>query len=89
MIIEKCWNNEDGERRCLTFFRVLNALPKKHNVLEHLDGDTMPLYLSNVIVFMALGYLLERLGSVDSIVISAFVGLFCLIIFSTKISKKF
>jgi fucose 4-O-acetylase-like acetyltransferase len=66
----------------------LNAIPKHNKILEHIGQDTMPLYLSHLILFMAFGFLKGHFNWVISSTIAVVCICFSVVVFSTKTYRK-
>lgn len=69
-------------------FLVVNAIPKKCASLENLGKDTMPMYLSHLAVFFAVGYLVPKDNWIVTVAISTACIVITLILFSRNWYKK-
>lgn len=72
----------------LTGLLVMNAISGKNRFLEKQGMDTMPMYLSHLLLFMAAGYLVNKKNVTLAISISCCLCLCSLIIFATKWYRK-
>ena len=68
---------------------VINAAPERCGWLEKQGADTMPMYLSHLIMFMAVGYLLNKGNWIITVTVSAAFAAISLILFSTEWYRKF
>lgn len=68
----------------LVMMLVMNAIPEKSTWLEKQGTDTMPMYLSHLILFMAVGYLLNKNNWVFTVVVSLAFILISVFLFSTN-----
>ena len=69
-------------------FLVLHAVPEKCAWLEKQGTDTMPMYLSHLILFMAVGYLVNKNNWILTVVVSVLGILASLAIFSSGWYRK-
>lgn len=69
-------------------FLVMNALPERCIWLENQGTDTMPMYLSHLILFMAVGYLLNKNNWVITVGVSGTFIIISLFLFSTNWYRK-
>ena len=67
---------------------VLNAIPEKCVWLEKQGTDTMPMYLSHLILFMAVGYLLNKNNWIVTVGVSFVFIIISLLLFSTNWYRK-
>ncbi len=67
---------------------VINALPEKVAWLEKQGADTMPMYLSHLVLFMAVGYLVSKDNWVLTVGMSVSFTLISLWVFSREWYRK-
>ena len=67
---------------------VMVVLPERGKLFEHFGKDTMPMYLSHLIVFMACGFVVDKGNWVMAIAISTLAMVGCLVVFSTDLYEK-
>lgn len=67
---------------------VLNAIPERCGWLEKQGTDTMPMYLSHLILFMAVGYLLNKDNWIITVGVSGAFIIISLFLFSTNWYRK-
>ena len=67
---------------------VLNAIPERCAWLERQGTDTMPMYLSHLILFMAVGYLLNKNNWIITVGVSVAFIIVSLFLFSTNWYRK-
>lgn len=67
---------------------VMNAIPERCAWLEKQGTDTMPMYLSHLILFMAVGYLLNKNNWIITVGVSAAFIIVSLFLFSTNWYRK-
>lgn len=67
---------------------VLNAIPKENKWLEEQGTDTMPMYLSHLILFMAVSYLVNKNNWVITVGVSVVSTIFSIWIFSREWYRK-
>lgn len=72
----------------ITGILVLNALPAKNKFYEYQGTDTMPMYISHLVLFMAVGYLVNKSNWQAAICISALCIIFSIAIFSSGFYRK-
>lgn len=72
----------------ITGIFVMIVLPERSKLFECFGKDTMPMYLSHLIVFMACGFIVDKVNQVIAIVISIVAMLGCLVVFSTDQYEK-
>lgn len=65
-------------------YLVISAIPEKCVWLEKQGQDTMPMYLSHLILFMAIGYLVNKNNWVVTVCISILGICISIIVFSQK-----
>ena len=66
----------------------LNAIPKHNKILEHIGQDTMPLYLSHLILFMAFGFVKGHFNWIISSAIAVACIVFSIVFFSSRIYRN-
>lgn len=67
---------------------VMNAIPERCAWLEKQGTDTMPMYLSHLILFMAVGYLLNKNNWIITVGVSVAFIIVSLFLFSTNWYRK-
>lgn len=67
---------------------VMVVLPERGKLFERFGKDTMPMYLSHLVVFMACGFIVNKGNWVMAIAISTVVMVGCLVVFSTDLYEK-
>lgn len=72
----------------ITGVLVMVVLPERGKLFERFGKDTMPMYLSHLLVFLACGFMVDKGNSVMAITISAFAMIGCLVVFSTDLYEK-
>lgn len=72
----------------VTMLLVINAIPEKCEWLEKQGSDTMPMYLSHLILFMAVGYLLNKNNWIITVVVSLLFIIVSLFLFSANWYRK-
>ncbi len=60
----------------VTCFLVLNALSGNNTFFEKQGEDTLPMYLSHLVLFMAVGYLVDK----SNIVFAIAISLICMVV---------
>lgn len=69
-------------------FVFINAIPKENKLLEYLGEDTMPLYLSHLLLYMAFAYLKDLFRCEMTVAIAIIMIAFSIVIFSSKPYRK-
>lgn len=69
-------------------FVFLNAVPKSNKVLERIGEDTMPLYLSHLVIFMAFTSLKSWFSWSTASVIAIICVIFSIVAFSSQLYRK-
>lgn len=72
----------------ITGVLVMAVLPERSKLFERFGKDTMPMYLSHLIVFMACGFIVDKGNWVMAIAISFLAMVGCLVVFSTDLYEK-
>lgn len=72
----------------ITGVLVLNALPDKNKFYEYQGSDTMPMYISHLVLFMAAGYLVNKSNWQAAIFVSIICIIFSIAIFSSRFYRK-
>lgn len=72
----------------ITGMLVMVVLPEKSRLFEHFGKDTMPMYLSHSIVFLACAFIVDKGNWVMAIAVSALSMVGCLVVFSTNLYEK-
>ena len=67
---------------------VMAALPIRSNICIHFGEDTMPMYLSHLIVFMVCALIVDKENWIIASAISFLAMIGCLVVFSTDRYKK-
>lgn len=67
---------------------VMNAIPERCTWLEKQGTDTMPMYLSHLILFMAVGYLINKNNWIITVGVSGAFIIVSLFLFSTNWYRK-
>lgn len=67
---------------------VLTFISDKKNLLSAIGADTMPLYLSHLIIYYAVVAITSKTSSVVSAVIVVVACLMCITLFSSKIYRR-
>ena len=65
-------------------FLVMNAIPDECRWMEKQGSDTMPLYLSHLILFMAVGFLIKKNNWAVTVTVSAAFAIFSVVLFSME-----
>lgn len=73
---------------CVTCFLVLNSIPEKNSFLENQGKDTMPMYISHLIVFMVIGFCVNKGNWMIAASISFIAMIMCLLLFSTALYRN-
>lgn len=66
----------------IAMYLVVNSIPDNCNWLERQGEDTLPMYLSHLILFMTVGYLLNKNNWIITVGISSLAIYFSLLFFS-------
>lgn len=72
----------------ITGVLVMVVLPERGKLLEHFGKDTMPMYLSHLIIFMACGFVVDKGNWIMASAISFLAMVGCLVVFSTDLYEK-
>lgn len=68
----------------LMMILIINSLPNQCKWLEKQGTDTMPMYLSHLIVFMAVGYMLNKSNWIVTVGLCFAFMVISLVVFSSK-----
>ena len=72
----------------LTCMLILCAIPEKNKYLEKQGANTMPMYLSHLILFMGVAYLIPKNNWAVTVIISTACIIVSVILFSSKLYRK-
>ncbi len=67
-----------------TIALVMNSVPERNKYLEKQGEDTMPMYLSHLVLFMAAGYLVNKEHQLLAIAFSCLLCIASLLLFASK-----
>lgn len=67
---------------------VIIVIPEKSRLLEHFGRDTMPMYLSHLIVFMACGFLIDKGNWSIAVIVLTIMMFGSLALFSSNFYEK-
>lgn len=67
---------------------VINVVPTRCSFLEKQGEDTMPMYMSHLVVFLILGYVVNKSNWIIATSISLGAIIFCVLVFSTSLYRK-
>ncbi len=72
----------------VTAFLVINAIPHSNSILEHLGKDTLPMYLSHLVLFMAMAALCGKSNRLLAILCAGLGIVLSLVVFSCQWYRK-